>query len=44
MHKTDEVVTETRHEGNKQSLQSKVNTPASNKPERKRITLMAIDP
>ncbi|WZZ00699.1 hypothetical protein YC2023_073027 [Brassica napus] len=44
MHKTDEVVTETRHEGKKQSLQSKVNTPASNKPERKRITLMAIDP
>ncbi|KAH0892469.1 hypothetical protein HID58_054898 [Brassica napus] len=44
MHKTDEVVTETRPEGEKQSLKSTVNTPASNKPARKHITTMAIDP
>ena len=45
MQKTDdEVMTETRHEEENQPLQSKVNTPVSNKPARKRITPMAIDP
>ncbi|CAN8251623.1 unnamed protein product [Cochlearia groenlandica] len=41
---TDEVMTETRPEEEKQPLQSKVNTPVSNKPARKRITPMAMDP
>ncbi|XP_010462929.1 PREDICTED: chromatin assembly factor 1 subunit FAS2-like isoform X2 [Camelina sativa] len=44
MQKTDEVMTETRQEEEKQPMQSKVNTPVSNKPARKRITPMAIDP
>ncbi|CAH8391140.1 unnamed protein product [Eruca vesicaria subsp. sativa] len=42
--KTDEVMMETKPEEEKQPLQSKVNTPVSNKPARKRITPMAIDP
>ncbi|ESQ31417.1 hypothetical protein EUTSA_v10004101mg [Eutrema salsugineum] len=42
--KPDEVMTETRGEEEKQPLQSTVNTPVSNKPARKRITPMAIDP
>lgn len=44
MQKTDEVMTERSQEEEKQPLQSKVNTPVSNKPARKRITPMAIDP
>ncbi|EOA13315.1 hypothetical protein CARUB_v10026349mg [Capsella rubella] len=44
MQKPDKVMTETKKEEEKEPLQSKVNTPVLNKPARKRITPMAVDP